>query len=646
MAKIDSIGKMRLPPDSALRPQAYSERERASSEPTRRALTDWFQVVQQQRQGQTDQALVRAIEAAIGPRVDNNQQAPRSLPMTVISALEPTQPGRHEYQVQLGQQVIRISSGTVLEAGQTLLLIPSTKGPQILVPSRPEQQIVMLDAAQRQQLSLLPALQVQSALVALKTLLPDLLRTASTPSALASTPSLTPPTAAPSTTSGAIAAPGNLQSNTTGEPARAAVNTAPGTTPEALQITALRDLITRWVQAMPTAVRTAPTAESTLNPATPTPLSASGLANVATTTGSTLEGSAAVKNSQHWISQLITTAQDTYGKTTPETVRAVWTQWQQGAQAQLQLGADSTRLPATTDGKAVSAGAQVASPPNSAGVSSPVTGNSASGSTTKGSENNPLLQLPVMRTSPKAAHAERPPLPPPADWWRVVAEQVIDQRLLQQGVQAPQLTLQEQLKQRAQDILARSNTLYSPDQMRQSLAPKVGRGPENAVLREQQTLLAIRQTLEQVAQQHQVRTLLSLPADQGTDGPRLLQGIPVWSDQHLVWFDVERHPPEDTNEEASGKSAEWVLDVHFHLAPMAPICARMHWRNNSCSLHFLTDDAPTLRAIHDKVSDFSQRLTSMGLPVEDVQCRHGLPKRVSGKANASNPSQHQVDIRT
>ncbi|WLD56864.1 flagellar hook-length control protein FliK [Salinispirillum sp. LH 10-3-1] len=628
MAKIDSIGRMRLPPDSALRPHAYSERERASSEPTRRALTDWFQVIQHQRQGHTDQALVRAIEAAIGPRVDNNQPSPRSLPMTVISSLEATQPGRHEYQVQLGQQVIRISSSTVLQPGQSLLLIPTPKGPQILVPSRPEQQNIMLDAAQRQQLSLLPTLQIQTALTALKALIPDLMRAPAPAAATPQAPNGNMAVPAEVRNAALSASSGLPLNSLSAETGRVTAPPASATSSETQPLTMLRELIGRWAQAMPAAARLAAD-----NPPMPTQSQASPVALPTTAThpmgllANAIAPSdlAAIKGSQHWVTQLIQVARETYGKATPETVRAVWTQWQQGASGQLQQGNSPKTAGAGSNAGTVNTGTNTSS--------------------TQSTDNNPLLRLPVMQGNPKAAHSERPPLPPPADWWRVMAEQLVDQRLLQQGVPAPQLSLQEQLKQRAQDILARSSTLYSPEQMRQSFTAR-GAGTDGIAHREQQSLLAIRQTLEQVAQQQQVRTVLGLTADPTADTPRLLQGIPVWSDQHLVWFDVERQPSEESTTDGKEQTSEWVLDIHFQLPPMAPVCARMHWRNNTCSLHFLTDDAPTLRAIHSHVSEFSQRLTAMGLPVDDVQCRHGLPKRVSGRTTTHHHSEHQVDIRT
>jgi len=39
MAKIDSVGRMRLPPDSGIRTQAHSRREHATSEPVKQAMT-------------------------------------------------------------------------------------------------------------------------------------------------------------------------------------------------------------------------------------------------------------------------------------------------------------------------------------------------------------------------------------------------------------------------------------------------------------------------------------------------------------------------------------------------------------------------------------------------------------------------------
>lgn len=637
MAKIDSVGKMRLPPDSALRPHAYSERERATSEPTKRALTEWFQVVQQQRQGQTDQALTRAIEAALNPRTDDKQPVPRALPLTVVSALTPTQPGRHDYSVQLGQQLVRISSSTLLQPGQTLLLTPTPQGPQLLVPNRPDQSHLMLAAAQRHQLSLLPAVQVQTAVSALLQQLPDLARlwltvpapAAAQPTTAAVSNVATPATEPPSTTAqkpadAAIVASG---SNKTG-PTTSSVS--------ALTSGPLRDLLMRWAESLPSVRASAPT--STASPTSgPTP------ASVLTGDASTL------KNSQHWITQLIQTAQHTYGKATPESVRAVWNQWQQNASALLQTpSASASPIPAPTPSPSTSqppvAPSTVQTPAQPSGL--------PTGSAPSSTDITALLALPILHKGMSTAATSTTPNAkapihqgtPPADWWRLVAEQWIDLRLTQLGSQAPQLSLQEQLKQRAQDILTRTHNLYSPDQMRQSLSARATADP--AMVREQQSLLAVRQTLEQVAQQQQVRTLLGLPNEPSGDTSRILHSIPVWSDQHLVWFDLERHATEQDNDPEKKQMTEWVLDIHFHLAPMAPICARLHWRDDQCSVHFLTDDAATLRSLHQSAPQFSQRMSALSLPVEDVQCRHGLPKRAANASRSGTVSSHQVDIRT
>ncbi|MEX1056199.1 MAG: hypothetical protein WED11_00595, partial [Natronospirillum sp.] len=53
------------------------------------------------------------------------------------------------------------------------------------------------------------------------------------------------------------------------------------------------------------------------------------------------------------------------------------------------------------------------------------------------------------------------------------------------------------------------------------------------------------------------------------------------------------------------------------------------WQGDHGDIEFLTDDMPTLRALHNNTQNLQAQLHKQGLPIDDIQCRHGLPKRVN-----------------
>lgn len=630
MAKIDSGSRMRLPPDSALKPQPYSERENATTAAQQRTLTDWFQLAQQQRQGQADPTLARAIETALQSHRELTTAQGHRLTVTVLGPSSSGVAG--QYEARAGDQTLRIQSATPLQAGQNLLLTTSPSGPALVVPASDQQRSAMLTIARQAQLARLPTLQPQTSAKSIQALLNALTQI---------NQAIRPDPTTQQNPLGSTTRPDNPQATPT-----------PGTTsPEARALGTsqpiLTTLLSRWLSSMPQAPMqppnavngpaTAATGAATATGQTPavpaSELMQTLLSNLKSLAiPSTEPPSTSVNQTnanqksagQHWISQLVQTAQQEYGAATAQTVRKVWQQWQQST---------------LNDPNGVS----MASRNNaSSSVSQPAT---ASGPPSSEEAMKKLLQeLPIL-SSTKAAETAHKPLLPPNDWWRLAAEQWLDLRTTNAStVSAKPLSLEEQLRQQAQRLLHQSGPTYSPEQLKRSFALR--RESTHLPNSEQQQLALIRQTLEQVNQQQTTRHLLSLGADTAVEQPRILHSIPVWSDQHLVWFDIERHPEPEGSEHKKNKPSRWCLDVHFHLPPMAPMCARLLWEGEHCSLQFLTDDSATLRMLHDHINGFQQRLQQMGLPVEEVLCRHGLPKRQQRAETTPSTGGHRVDIRT
>lgn len=676
MAKIDSIGRMRLPPDSGIRTQAYSQRERATSEPVRQAMSDWFQTIAQGRRENADQTLVNAVRSALADTANKGEAPPRLLPLQILTRLADAPDGTRLYQAQLGQSLLTLSSRTPLEPGQTLVITPGREGPVVVNPSTPQQAQVVLSVIQQQQLTYLPSPQPRTPLNALVPWLPP------APDAPPAQPAERPA----NTTAGQTA-------NTTSAPATAASGTAQShtTSPATLSGTvqwlgqALQQVLSQWQQSLPQATTGAGQNPQTAErpAAEARPASATGQTPAQPTATAESRG-ASLQQSDHWIPQLIRTATAQYGEATPQTVRQVWQNWQQAAsqtmRAQPMPDLSQTQLRPAPENQRPAPVPLTPAPPNlqPAGTGAAV----ATGETPASGPTSPIKPptladlVPLLRQADTTA-ASRPPGHTPAapsdtltrpadaaqrvsegrippDVWRTVAEQLIDLRLSQLGNTQP-TSMQEQLHRRAEQILRQVNSTYSPGQLKQQLqgqqaaAADPAANARAAVNAEQQTLLQVRQLLEQVSQQQQIRTLQGTQPD--TNSPeslRQIQGIPVLANQQIEWFELERHKPEeDDSGDPPDNSQRWVLDLHFQLPPLAPVCARLRWDTDHGRIEFLTDDTPTLRAFHTHLASLNQRMSALGLPIEDIQCRHGLPKRAGSPIRGNlQTGDHQIDIHT
>lgn len=635
MAKIDGVGRMLLPPDPGIKSQAYSARERATSEPVVRALTEWFKTIQHNRRGDTDQALLQAVRNVLTDSARAGDPVPRAITGQITAAIpyHEVKGGRLDqlyYQVTIGQSAVVVNSKAPLEIGQALILTQGKDKPHLLVPQTPSQSRLILALAQQLQVINLPTPQNTTPLPLNNNALFS--RLLSTVNTAAPAPQSAPhPSAAP--VPGITASTGEMLSPL------------------------LSKVLSQWLSALPGTGRPMTAeASSSLAPARAAPGQALALSN-------------------HWIPQLIQAARAEHGSATAHTVRQIWQQWQTSIRDQLVpvvqgASSDRTRASPTT------AMASTTGRPSAPASTAPVFIQAMTPSTAQNALPLPLQTGAIGTADPvstllsqlagllkgaseptpgQPATAETPTAPRtsasqvPTDVWRVLAEQLVDTRLQQLGQPAPP-NLQALLHGRAEVLRAQQMT-YSPQQLKQLLQPPTGNlaPPLPTQTPEQQSLQQVRQLLEQVTQQQQARTVAPGSAEPGSEAPRQVQGLPVMHDQHLVWFDLERQP---TPEEPAGQKPSerrWVLDLHFHLSPMAPICARLRWQGSYGEIEFLTDDMPTLRALHAQAPDLQVQLKQQGLPIEDIHCRHGLPKRTHTQTRnsaAAPDSGGQIDVHT
>lgn len=604
MVRIDGSDRMRLPPDSGLRPNAYSAREHASSQPTREAFGAWLQLLQRGPGQDAASELARALEQTLSQRAESRQAPPRALALTVLTA-EPQGDGS-QARVQLGNRVFTLTSTAPLYPGQTLTLQPDGDQLRVTIPQTPVQKLALLQAARQAQLSLLP-----------------------TPSARTGLASLTPWLNASTQTSSQSLFPGS----TAGAPGtRSAAGpqavTGPGVVSRVARLLPL--ILQQWQSALPQAAHSTATSPPVAGPAGADSSAAAGLPVAAD----------AIRQSQHWIPQLIQATRAQQGEVTPAALRATWQQWVASARQQV------TNWPAPD----LSQSRLTPLQPDTAGITRrPLA--PAGQSTATWLKTQPLLS--PAGTAPTRARTESTDAPAhqtlPADFWRLLAEQVIDQRLHQSGGRSLIPSLQEQLQRRAELALRQVTQTYNPAMLRQASVNQAA-ASGTAASAEQQTLLQVRQILEQFSQQQSARILQSSITEGATENRGTHTAIPVMGQDQVVWFDMNqwRAPEESDDDTQETPGSRFTLDLHFHLTPMAPVCARLQWQGSGYEILFLTRDTQTLQLFHRQLGDLDQRLQQSGLPVDNIQCRYGMPPRrpESLGPSADTRTSTQVDVRT
>ncbi len=646
MARIDGSDRLRLPSDSGIRTSAYSAREHAASGPAREAVGDWLQLLQRGSRDGGTEPLARAIEQMLTRSTARSGQPPASLPLTVIRALE-SRPTGNLYQVQLGNELLVLRSSARLEPGQTLTLVPNGQRAEVLLPQNSAERLLIMQVAQRQQWAQLASPEPRSGLQELM------------PWIRSATPAERAPVS-PVPTLGAT------------QPSAA---NAPQT-PMAAQwvVRSLPQLLGQWLAQLPTPG----TGTSSTPTSSPVPASSAGTgapggaaaqsATPQTGTGQPTSGNNArptvagstpgdlanrLQTNQHWIMQLIQTARTQYGEATPQTIRQVWQGWQQAARHLV----GSWQTPDFSQVQLTPApGAQKGLSPllPSAAATTTAAGGTPGEPIAPGANQTLADRLPLLQLSRPAGSAEtgnqetsRPdPSRLPGDLWRLLAAQLIDQRFQQAGLRSAVPSLQEQLHRRAETLLQQTPQIYSPANIRRLLQPGGGAGAQTGSNAEQQSLLQVRQLLEQFSQQQVTRLLQTPVSDPGTEQRPLQQALPVLHGDQVVWFELHREPFQEGEEaQSTGGSSRHAIDLHFHLPPMAPVCARVAWRgSDGMEITFLTDDTPTLRLFHTHLDTLNRQLGRLALPVEQVHCRHGLPTRFS--PGGPGPGSGHIDVHT
>ncbi|PIE42890.1 MAG: hypothetical protein CSA50_08130 [Gammaproteobacteria bacterium] len=119
--------------------------------------------------------------------------------------------------------------------------------------------------------------------------------------------------------------------------------------------------------------------------------------------------------------------------------------------------------------------------------------------------------------------------------------------------------------------------------------------------------------------------------------------LPVISDSQktdLLQLRLDKETPQ--NESIRKKlGSQWKITLGFDFESLGAIQIELRYRQNGLDSMIWAHSSTTLKLINQELKHFREQLSGLGIEVNDIECRHGIPKRKSA------PIEHRlVDIRT
>ncbi len=214
--------------------------------------------------------------------------------------------------------------------------------------------------------------------------------------------------------------------------------------------------------------------------------------------------------------------------------------------------------------------------------------------------------------------------------------------VLDSRIQQHPASLQQALAQQAQRLLNAPPTGYGPGVTVQNQS-----GGSAIKQDDLQPLLQLRTLLESLqgkTQNNAIQQALGAlanpeaPPVQQLSIPMLWLGPNHWL--NMEWWQ-EKPEGEETESDAPGKRP-FRFRLFFELAPLAPLCADLHWTPDHTDVIFWSQDQGTLSIINNNLGTLEQ--WTQGLGERALQTRHGMPP----KKTTPEPDQFKplVDVRT
>ncbi|WP_127555520.1 hypothetical protein [Saccharospirillum alexandrii] len=214
--------------------------------------------------------------------------------------------------------------------------------------------------------------------------------------------------------------------------------------------------------------------------------------------------------------------------------------------------------------------------------------------------------------------------------------------VLDSRIQQHPASLQQALAQQAQRLLNAPPTGYAP-----GVTVKNQSGGSAIKQDDLQPLLQLRTLLESLQGKTQNNAIQqALGALANPEAPPVQQlSIPMLWLGPNHWLNMEWWHEKPEGEEAesdSPGSRPFRFRLFFELAPLAPLCADLHWTPDHTDVTFWSQDQGTLSIINNNLDTLEQ--WTQGLGERDLHTRHGMPP----KKTTPEPDQFKplVDVRT
>ncbi|MDX1318660.1 MAG: flagellar hook-length control protein FliK, partial [Oceanospirillum sp.] len=94
-----------------------------------------------------------------------------------------------------------------------------------------------------------------------------------------------------------------------------------------------------------------------------------------------------------------------------------------------------------------------------------------------------------------------------------------------------------------------------------------------------------------------------------------------------VKIDQEIWPVEQTPEAGEEYKRRWVIDLSFSPPELGNLHARLLYQNEKLKTHLWVEQDDQLPNVSKQLHELKERLTALGIEIEEVRCQSGTPQQ-------------------
>lgn len=173
-------------------------------------------------------------------------------------------------------------------------------------------------------------------------------------------------------------------------------------------------------------------------------------------------------------------------------------------------------------------------------------------------------------------------------------------------------------------------------------APASGRGGAEAADGRQNTQNQLVRSLQEGLARIRSNQLQSAPATRGAEAGAqagIQTDLPVLFNQQLseVKVKIEQEVWPEDQQPAPGESYEkrWVINLTFSPPQLGQLHARLLYQNETLSTHLWVEEDDSLPSVSRQLHELKQRLSAIGIVIDEVKCQCGKPEQQPAKGVVS-----------